>query len=121
MEPGRGATTAILVGNDQEANPTARGPMALLCIRPTSANDQRHLRPEAFPFPRRVTHSKAYEKKRQTRLYNDLQVSRPPHLGQSWVGWVGLKTQARFPTGVVLEPKMAAVQQNEVISCTCLN
>ena len=32
------------------------------CISPTSARKLSHLRPEAFPFPRRVTHSKAYEK-----------------------------------------------------------
>ena len=57
------------VGNDQEANPTAHG-TRLLSISPTSENGPSHLRPEAFPFPRRVTHSKAYKKTRLTaKLY----------------------------------------------------
>ena len=105
-EPGRGATTAILVGNDQEANPTARGQKGSFhaSVPPQLArNGTCGLKRSHFPGGLRIL--KPFNRQKQMRLYIDLQVSRPPHMGQSWVGWVGLKTQARFPRGVVLEPK----------------
>ena len=60
-------------------------------------------------------------KRKTDMLYTDFQVSRPPHLGQTWVGWVGLKhTQARFPEGSCLSRNGDGTIE-EVISCTCVS
>ena len=99
--PGRSTSTASLVGNDQEANPTARGPMALFASVPPQHTSSVTCGLKRSNFPGGLRILGPAKKTVSSGLYNDLQVSRPPHLGLSWVGWVGLKTQARFPRGVV--------------------
>ena len=54
-------------------------------------------------------------------LYTDFQVSRPPHLGQTWVGWVGLKTHtSTVPRGVVLEPKWRWYDRRSYLVYVCI-
>ena len=118
-EPGRGTSSAVLVGNDQEANPTAHGPMALLHLSHLSTQAQS---PAARSDP---ISQEGYEFEPIKERQHNGTLQRPSGvpasaLGQSWVGWVGLKTQAMIPRRVMLELKWQQVCGHADLTSCCL-
>ena len=63
-EPGRGTTSAIFGGERPGSKPHRPWPKALVASVPPQTVVLSHLRPGAFPFPRRATHPKATKKRK---------------------------------------------------------
>jgi hypothetical protein len=97
-EPGRGASSAVLVGNDQEANPTARPGGSFEASVPPQHKGLSRCRLMHPRIPMRVVLTRRIKEKTDSNFTTPSGVPASA-LVLFWVAWAGLKSQARFLEG----------------------